>query len=673
MPGMFKKSATDKTFRLTRTFSLLSLLSLLVITPLMAHFYRMVALDSLIQIQNEANEDLTRAFANSLWVKHQGYFDDMSSRKQLDPASAPVPAILFSDVKQLMSGSRVLKVKIFNQAGLIIFSTDVSQLGQQRIEYPGFKSAISGDTVSELGFREEFLRFDVRLYDREVLSSYLPVFDNNRNIIGVFEIYRDVTDLIADMESTQFEIFTMIVGMMLLLYAALFMYIRRADVLILRNEEKERQLLAEEIQYASEHDKLTALPNRRLLNRLLQNLIDDPDIKSDSFAMHYLAVDNFGLMVETYGHTAGDCIIMEIVQRVRKIVHEEDKLFRVANSDFVILQQHLKSSSIELLANRLLQALSQPFFYEDREISVNRSIGINLLPHDGHQSQKIIKNAESAMYRARETGRNRFAFFSEELNAAAMQRFELESQLHTAWLHKEFEVFYQPRLDAKTLQVIGGEALLRWRRDNSLISPALFITAMEESGLILDVGNWVLEQACMQCKNWQQDGRQLHVSVNMSVVQFRSGKLVNEVRNCLLNSGLDASLLELELTESTLANDKESTLSLLNELKGLGLSISIDDFGTGYSSLSYLMHFPIDYLKIDQSFVRDSITNTEHAQLTKTIVDMAKNLHLKTVAEGIEKTAHESFLQELGCDELQGFLYSRPLPADEFIKFIQKH
>ena len=287
--------------------------------------------------------------------------------------------------------------------------------------------------------------------------------------------------------------------------------------------------------------------------------------------------------------------------------------------------------------------------------------------------ETLLKNAEAAVLQAKAQGRNRFAFFTEELNDRIQQRFDLEFGLSRALDNREFEIYYQPRLDAASSHINGAEALIRWRRDGSLISPNLFIPVLEDMGLILPVGKWVLRSACRQCRQWHEQGyREMRVAVNVSMAQVRSGSLLNDVRTALIESGLDARFLELELTESLLSENSEQTTRLLHDLKRIGTYLSIDDFGTGYSSLSYLMNFPIDYLKIDQSFVRDATTNRSHANLTRTIVAMAKSLDIKTVAEGIENTAQWEFLRNLDCDELQGFLFSPPLPETEFLNYLGK-
>ncbi len=671
---MRDNTAPRRIFRLTRAYSLVSLVGILIVAVVMAFFYRAVAVDALMRVQDESNADLTRAFADSIWNKHAAFIERASTLPPDQLALQPEIAVLREDLKQRMRGMRVMKIKIYDRSGLTVFSTEVTQIGEQKGDNPGFQGALQGKVVSKIVFRDKFNAFDQIIEDRDLLSSYLPVhYGQDDQIVGVFELYTDITTLLGEVRQTEYKIMALVAGLMLGLYLFLLIYVRRADGIIKQHEKEEREIQQERIRYLAQHDQLTGLPNRILLLNLLDQAVQRARLTRRPLAVLYLDIDRFKLINDNLGHEAGNQILLEIISRIGWVVGERNIIGRIGGDELVLVQENLPTQTVDNLAGRIINKLSEPLLIGDVEVTVTVSIGITLFPDDNHNAEHLLKNAEAAMLRAKEQGRNRYAFFTEELNAHAIERFELEHGLHRALINQQFELHYQPRLDANTGQVLGAEALLRWRReDDSITMPALFIPILEEMGLIVPVGAWVLREACRQCKAWQDLGYpQLRISVNLSMRQFRAESLLTDIRSALLESGLVASSLELELTESMLAEDAASTAKILHDLKDIGVQLSIDDFGTGYSSLSYLMHFPIDCLKIDRAFVHDAIANADHANLTRTIVAMAKSLKLKTVAEGVETQAHRDFLVSLACDELQGYFFSRPVAATDFLVYLQ--
>ncbi len=671
---MSDNTRARRVFRLSRAYSLVSLIGILIVAMVMAYFYRAVAVDALMRIQDESNADLTRAFADSIWNRYATFIEQASSVPPDQLASHPEIAVMRDDIKQRMHGMRVMKIKIYDRNGLTVFSTEVAQIGEQKGNNPGFLGALQGKGISKIVYRDKFNAFDQIIEDRDLLSSYLPVRTKpGGSIVGVFELYTDITTLLGEVRQTEYKIMALVVGLMLGLYLFLLIYIRRADGLIKQHEHEERELQQERIRYLAQHDQLTGLPNRILLLTLLDQAVQRVRLTHRSLAVLYLDIDRFKLINDNLGHEAGNQILLEIISRISRVAGERNLIGRIGGDELVLVHENLSAAGAESLAARIIKQLSEPLSVGDAEVTVTVSIGITLFPDDNHDAEHLLKDAEAAMLRAKEQGRNRYAFFTEELNAHAIERFELEHGLHKALTNQEFELHYQPRIDAKTEQVLGAEALLRWRReDNSIMMPVLFIPVLEEMGLIVPVGAWVLRMACRQCKAWQEQGYpEFRISVNLSMRQFHAESLLTDIRNALLDSGLTASSLELELTESMLAQDAANTARILQELKDIGVHLSIDDFGTGYSSLSYLMHFPIDSLKIDRAFVQDAIANEDHANLTRTILAMAQSLNLMTVAEGVETEAHRDFLINLGCDELQGYLFSRPVPPVEFFAYLQ--
>ena len=660
-------------FRLTQAYSVASLIGILVVALVMAFFYRAVAVDALMKVQNESNADLTQTFANAIWSRYGDFFARAHSIPADQLATQPEIASLAEEVRQRMRGLRVVKIKIYDRSGLTVFSTEASQIGEERGDNPGFLAALNGEVVSEIVFRDTFNAFDRVIEDRDLLSSYIPVRQgSDESIIAVFELYSDITTLLGEVRETEVRIMALVAVLMLGLYTFLLFYVRRADNLIRAHEREEREIQQERIRYIAQHDQLSGLPNRILLLTLLEQAIQRARRTGHTLAVYFLDIDRFKLINDNLGHEAGNQILLEVIARIGVVAGARSFMGRIGGDELVLVQEGVAIDDVEELALQMIKRMSEPFGIAGAEVTLTVSLGITLFPEDNHEADHLLKDAEAAMLRAKELGRNRYAFFTEEMNLRAAERFELEHGLHRALTNQEFEIYYQPRVEARSGRVVGAEALLRWRRDaGSIVSPALFIPVLEETGLIVPVGTWVLHAACRQCKAWQSRGHpEMRVSVNLSMRQFHSARLLMDIRSALLESGLGAQYLELELTESVLAEDAPATASLLRELKAIGVHLSIDDFGTGYSSLSYLMHFPIDCLKIDQVFVRDAIGNADHANLTRTIVAMADSLHLKSVAEGVETHAQREFLLQLGCDELQGYFFGHPLPVSEFEAYL---
>ena len=664
---------SKKKFRLTRAFSIVSFVGIIVVAIIMTQIHRSVSFDSLLKVQNEANIDLTRAFSNSIWKKYVDFFDRSSSIPKEEIFNQPEIVALENDLKSQMRGIRVVKIKVYNKNGLTVFSTDPSQIGEDKSKNPGFLAALSGEVKNEISFRDKFNAFDMVIEDRNLLASYIPIrFGPKDEVVAVFELYSDITSLLD--EITESELKTVALGsvMMLVLYAFLLIYVRRADLVIKRHENEERQLQEERIKYITENDPLTGLPNRNSLISQIDKLFIRAQHNQSTVTLFYIDIDRFKLINDNLGQDMGDKVLLEIVNRLSESVRNPSIIGRVGPDEFLLAIDNSTERTIETILSRLIHSLTEPFTYESSVANLAVSIGIVNFPGDASDAVNAIKCGEAAVIRAKELGKNRFAYFTDDLNKKAMERFELENALSSALEKKQFETFYQPRVDLSG-KVVGAEALIRWRRgDGQLISPALFINTLEDTELIVPVGYWVLVNACQECLKWHENGfSDLKVSVNLSMQQFSSGTMIEDIRKALLESGLDAEYLELELTESLFAEKPDETLLILKAIKAFGIHISLDDFGTGYSSLSYLRKFPIDCLKIDQSFVKDISTNQDQANLTESIINMAKALDMTTVAEGVEEKDQLECLIKLDVDELQGFFFSRPLSAHDFMDYLK--
>jgi diguanylate cyclase (GGDEF)-like protein/PAS domain S-box-containing protein len=416
------------------------------------------------------------------------------------------------------------------------------------------------------------------------------------------------------------------------------------------------------------HDPLTGLPNRTLFYDTLGKTLSRAKRKNWSVLVLYVDLDHFKTVNDTHGHAMGDVLLIEVGNRLLESVRVRDTVGRLGGDEFaviLILEDPRNGSAV--VARKIREALAVPFTLGSYELAMTASIGIASFPGDASEPELLIKYADTAMYQAKQKGRDTYCNFTPQMNVELLEQLSLETALRKAIENEEFVLHYQPKVEMQTGSITGLEALLRWQRPgHGLVAPLYFISALEESGLIVQAGNWVIATVCRQIKNWSESpvgSRQ--VSVNVSGRQFVDHDLDADVNRALLDSGIDPSLLELELTESSLMQNTEATISTLSALKGRGVELSIDDFGTGYSSLAYLQRFPIDKVKIDIAFVRTITGEFAQSTIAQTIIQMAHGLDLKCIAEGVETSDQQDYLRHHGCDEMQGYLFSRPLPLEE--------
>ncbi|MBI5919443.1 MAG: EAL domain-containing protein [Nitrosomonadales bacterium] len=448
----------------------------------------------------------------------------------------------------------------------------------------------------------------------------------------------------------------------------------RARVKTIVRLNRYRRLLeqTERLAYLEDFDPLTDLPNRRLLeSRLAQALFRARRVQ-EGVALLLLDLDDFDRMIEALGQQASDEMLKEVAARLLSCVRGQDTVARLSSDRFAVLFESIKPmQDVALAAQRVRAALEKPVVLNAHEVVVTGSIGISLYPADGERAHMLVQNAFTAMAQAKRTGKNRYQFFSQEMNVAALERIDLEADLRRALENQEMELYYQPKVSGTTRHLLGLEALIRWQHpQRGLIGPGEFIALAEENGLIEPLGEWVMQRACRQIKAWRNAGLPVvPVAVNISSRQFRYRflEIPKVVAEILARTGVEPHLLELELTESLLMPDEKSgvsgTLAALNELKALGVRLSIDDFGTGYSSLNYLHRFPVDALKVDRSFIIDILSSSDDATITTSIIQLAHNLGLKVVAEGVETEAQLEFLNQRDCDQIQGYYFSQPIPA----------
>ena len=431
----------------------------------------------------------------------------------------------------------------------------------------------------------------------------------------------------------------------------------------------ERKQAEEKIHYLAYNDTLTGLPNRVSFEERLNEALTRGESSQQPLAVMFLSLDRFKKFNDTLGHIVGDQLLRNVSERLSASMRDGDAIARFASDEFAFLLTRAKTADDAAeMAQKFQNILEAPFTVDEQELYVTASIGIGLYPHDAVDAQDLLKNAGAALYRAKQQGGNNFQFYTADMNERALKRLSLENQLRWAIERKEFKVYYQPQVSITTGQIVGMEALVRWQHpEMGLVSPAEFIPLAEDTGLIAPIGEWVLRSACAQTRLWHDCGfNSLRVAVNLSPRQFQQPDLLLVIETTLKETGLRPDCLELEVTESSVMKNTESAIKTLSELKAMGIKISIDDFGSGYSSLGYLKHLPIDVLKIDQSFVRDMTTAPNDAAIVMAIIQLAHSLQLKVTAEGVETEDQLRFLRLLRCDEMQGYLFCRPVPVESF-------
>jgi diguanylate cyclase (GGDEF)-like protein len=511
--------------------------------------------------------------------------------------------------------------------------------------------------------------------DRPGALKAISTEGSRRNLEGTYELFRQLSakqDALFMQrtrqlqENSHFSFATQYIATFFgLVFLGLIYYLVYRDITVRRQTEEKLRIVAT-------HDPLTALPNRTLLHERLSHALAKAQRHGRQLAVLLIDLDRFKHVNDTLGHEAGDTLLQAAARRFYDCLRETDTMARQGGDEFVVLMDELSDREpITRVSQRILDAMAEPFVIEGQEIHVTASVGISVYPDDG---RTLLRNADLALYRAKEKGKNNYQFYSAQIDNHSRERLALESALRRALERDELRLHYQPKVDVAAGHVCGMEALLRWQHPQmGLVAPGRFIPIAEESGLIGPIGAWVLKTACMQNRAWQRQGvGRFPIAVNLSPRQFAEESLLDDIKSALAESGLVALDLELEITESMVMNDPEQAVNILRRLKDLGIRVAIDDFGTGYSSLAYLKRFPIDSVKVDRSFVEDIPQDVDSMAITQAVIAMAHSLRLKVVAEGVESEAQLSFLRGEGCDEIQGHYFSEARAASEIAGIMRK-
>lgn len=449
-----------------------------------------------------------------------------------------------------------------------------------------------------------------------------------------------------------------------------------ANFISVFNDVTDRKRYEAALEHQANHDSLTGLPNRNLLQDRLNHAIALAHRGGEKLAVLVLDLDQFKRVNDGLGHNVGDVLLQKVATRMRDCVRDSDTVARLGGDEFMILTAEVNDErSIARVAQKILKQFERKITINRHDIIASASIGIAIYPRDGEDGDELFRNADTAMYRAKELGRNGFQFYSSDMNNRMRERLNIEQSLREALARRELSLWYQPKLGLLSGQVLSAEALIRWHHPHKgIISPGEFIPVAEETGLILPIGAWVIEEATRQISQWRgQEQREVRVAINISAYQFSHDRLAEQVTQALDSLSLRPELLTIEVTETAIMTQMEVTVRQLQALRDKGVLVALDDFGTGYSSLTYLKHFPIDILKIDRSFVMDITKDVQSGAIVETIINLAHNLNMRVVAEGVETQEQLEFLQAHGCDEIQGYLFSKPLPAKEFMTFLRQH
>jgi diguanylate cyclase (GGDEF)-like protein/PAS domain S-box-containing protein len=438
----------------------------------------------------------------------------------------------------------------------------------------------------------------------------------------------------------------------------------------------ERKRTEQQINYMATHDALTGLPNRLMFSQLINHAIRSAQRHGKQLAVLFIDLDRFKAINDSLGHEAGDRLLKEMARRFKRSLRAVDVVGRLGGDEFIILTEEVDElSQIANVAHKILTTTIQPMSLQGEECRVTASIGISIYPGDGTDEQTLIKNADIAMYFAKEEGKNNYQFYSKDIQSQSNKRFSMETNLRRALERNELSLEYQAKVDFKTGMITGVEALLRWENSSlGSITPTQFIPVAEETGLIVPIGRWVMKTACAQNVAWQRQGLPpVCMAVNLSLRQLMDDNLLEDIKAALMDSGMAPNLWELEITESMVMQNPKRLIALLTDIKKLGVRLAIDDFGTGYSSLAQIKNFPIDTLKVDRSFIRNLAQDSENQAITQAIITMGKNLCLTVVAEGVETQEQKDFLRDHVCDEMQGFHFSKPIAPDKFADLLRKN
>lgn len=656
-------------------FTLITFVGMVVVLIVLGLLYRNAVTNQLIESAQRESIELSHVLGMA--VKDNAHILPAIKKMTSKEFRRSVDFTVFDKmIRRYLAGFGVLQVNVFALNGVAIYSTDISLLGSDTSSVTAFKLARSGQIHSELVSIDHFNTIEGTTLSREAVNCYIPVdWSEDGNVDAILQIYIDVTGRMGSLQKTVNKNYIYIGLILLGLFAILFLLIRSADKRSQLHDSEIRRQQHEIDQYVY-RDPLTGLPNRFLFKDRLEHAMLKACQYEKLLAVLSLDINRFKYVNDKFGFQAGDELLIQVAERLKRCVRDYDAVSRLGGDNFAIALELMSAvDEASEAANHILEVMSDSFSISGQEIFLTFGIGIAMYPFDDEQADSLMQKSDTALYQANEAGRNTYRFYSSRKREKAVNRFTLENDLRLAIERNEFQLYYQPVVQLNTGAITGVEALLRWHLPSQGIIPPLeFISVLEESGLIIQVGQWVLETACKQGRLWQQQGLgDLNINVNISAKQFRNNNLLQYVNDALEISKLPAHLLNLEITESLLIEDHDRVIQLLDLLNEKGVSMSVDDFGTGYSSMAYLKNMPIETIKIDKTFVRGIPFDMDDVAIIHAIDYLSKNLRLNVIAEGVETETQLSFLRNLNVYAIQGYLVSRPVPASDLESLLRGH
>jgi diguanylate cyclase (GGDEF)-like protein len=686
-------------FNLSRYFSTVSFILIVLAAGVLGPLYRQLAIQQMTGLAEERNVAMAQVFRNSLSTPLEAMMLASIGKDDGFLRDSPEGQQLRGNVAALMRDTAVVKVKVYNRLGTVIFSTDPVQIGQNVLDSKNFRLAMNGEVSSELIRREATHARDSAPIRVDTLASYIPVRNEGKAVEGVLELYQDVTSFMSLLSRTLWWVTGGVIGIFGGLYLMQFLVVRRAQQ-ILRDQEghikaardtleiqvearteelkrANRQLEAEiaerrqaenKLNYLAYHDPLTGLANRRCFIERLESSLREAENNEQLLAVLFVDLDQFKQVNDSLGHAIGDELLISVAARLTENVRLIDMLARLGGDEFICLMEGVRNEGdVATLAEEIIAVFDHPFLLGGHELFLSTSVGVCIYPADGDTVIDLMRNADTAMYRAKAVGRGQYHFYTPEMTRDARERIRMENLLRRALDNGELSVHLQPQVDTGSGRLVGAEALVRWDSPElGSVKPSRFIPLAEDSGAIVSLGTWVLRETCRQVMQWQKSGFELPmVSVNLSVKQLERPEFVETLERILVETGMDPARLKLEITESVVMAVADA-FELLERLHGLGITLSLDDFGTGYSSLSYLKMLPVQQLKIDQSFVVGIGRNPGDEAIIRTVMALARSLDFEVVAEGVETAEQAAFLAAQGCHQLQGFLHGKAVAPDEF-------
>ncbi len=622
---------------------------------------------ALLKDEERADQQFARMLGNTIWPTYGDFLIEAQSLPKQALVNHPGHTDLRNTIVAALGESDVLKVKAFSpKSGVTLFSTDPKQIGDLHMQ-DALMQAMAGHGGSKLDHRESFVGIRGEQKNLDVFATYTPYYAPTREQRSgtpdlVLEVYSNVTPRMATHRQNRFELVFGVAFSLSMMYAMLWFIGRTANQRLGRAQQDKQQQEAR-IRHQAYHDALTGLPNRMHFGERCAQRTAQPH--GEGQGVLFIDLDRFKPINDSLGHRLGDAVLKKVAKRVRRTLRESEEVFRVGGDEFVALINTSDEPALEIAARRITAALCKPITVDGVQVSLSGSVGIARWPMDDASLEQVVACADLAMYAAKRGGANQHAFYSASMRSETDDQVNLLAGMRNAVVRREFVLHYQPRLGCNSDEIESLEALLRWQHpQEGLLQPARFISVLEDSPLIVEVGAWVMDAAAHQLAAWHAAGhKHLCVSVNVAARQFRATNFVQSVAQVLQRAGIPPHCLELEITEGQLIHDLEGAVQTIRELKLLGVMLSIDDFGTGYSSLSYLQKLPIDCLKIDRSFVKDLGGDARHIHIARTITSLAHSMGMTVVAEGVETAAQARLLRSWGCEQLQGFLFSKPVPA----------